>query len=182
MKTSAGREEKLMASSSWRRANAHNSREEQNLQKEKCRLERQFEREICQLKAAKNRFELQRRKNSTTEPRRKTSVVLPPVHEERDIGGEESDKFLKMPRDRRMSRSLTSLPPLTADVLAAAGNSNVGTRKRSKSVNSAASEPIPLNKLGDGTGETDGDKHAEHRRSKSYSGLNVTSMRLQPLD
>ena len=48
----------MLASSSWRRANAYNSREEQSLQKEKHRLLKQFEAETGQLRAAQNRFEL----------------------------------------------------------------------------------------------------------------------------
>lgn len=62
MKTSLSKHEKMMASKSWRMANASNSREEQNLQKEKQRLMKQYEAETCQLKAAQNRFENQYRK------------------------------------------------------------------------------------------------------------------------
>ena len=50
MKTSLSKHEKMMASKSWRMANASNSREEQNLQKEKQRLMKQYEAETCQLK------------------------------------------------------------------------------------------------------------------------------------
>ena len=174
MKTSA--EEKLMASRNWRRASAHNSRVEQSLQKEKCRLERQFDRDICQLKAAQNRFELQYRKTSTTE--RKTSLVLPPVHEDKDIGLEENNELLKKAsRVRRMSKSLDSLPPLTSDSLTAS-KFNVGTRRRSSSVNSAQSDPVITFKS-DITGET-GTKDAPRRRI-SYAGLSVANKRLQQL-
>ena len=164
-----------MASKSWRRANAHNSRSEQSLQKEKCRLERQFEREISQLRAAQNRFELQYKKNSTTE--RKTSLVLPPVHEGGDIGADENNNLPKRPRERRMSRSLDCLPPIAVDSMSE-GTFKTSTRGRSVSLNNAPGD------LALSTCKSDKPFAAKEVpcRRRSYAGMSSTSStRLQPL-
>ena len=167
MKTS--QEEKLKASSSWRRANANNSREKLGLQKEIGRLDRQFEREICQLKAAQNRFQLQYRRMST--PGKKSPLVLPPV-KERDISREESDALLKVPKERSLSNSLTYLPPLTVESLSSS-TLNVGTRARSISVDSVPNELRP---------KSDGAAKDDTRRRVSYDARSVTlRTRLQPL-
>lgn len=167
MKTS--QEEKLKASRSWRRANAHNSREKLGLQKEIGRLDRQFEREICQLKAAQNRFQLQYRRMST--PGKKSPLVLPPV-KERDMSREESDALLKVPKERGLSNSLTYLPPLTVESLSSS-TLNVGTRARSISVDSTTNELRPKS---DGAVAKD-----DTKRRVSYDARIVTRARLQPL-
>lgn len=169
MKTSA--EEKLKASKSWRKANAYNTREDFHLQKEICRLDRQVEREICQLRAAQNRFNLHYRKKSN--PEKKLPVVLPPVQEVRDICREENDELMARQRARRMSKSLTSLPPLATDPLFA-NTCNVGSRERSSSLNSAASDPSPTKCKNDVA------KEPSHGR-RSLAGLSVTRTRLKPL-
>ena len=158
-------EEKLKASSSWKRANAHNSRVKLGLQKEIGRLDRQFEREICQLKAAQNRFELQYRRMST--PGKKSPLVLPPV-KERDISHEESNTLLKVPKERSLSNSLTYLPPLPAESLYASTLKGV-TRARSISVDQ-------LRPKSDGAVARD-----DTKRRASYDARSVTRTRLQPL-
>lgn len=161
-------EEKLLASKSWRRARAHNSREEVNLQKEKCRLDRRVGREMCQLRAAQNRFELQYyRKNSAIERKnsmmeRTSSLVLPPVSE-----GNDRD-LLKWPRERRMSKSLDSLPPIAMDSLSLPWSLN-GALQRSNSVNSASNSDQALSSYSD-----DVQRPANvvlHRRTQSYAGI-----------
>lgn len=167
MKTSLSKQKKMLASSSWRSANANNTREEQNLQKEKRRLLKQFRAETCQLKAAQTRFELQYRKTSTTET--KTSLVLPPLHEKG------RGQFLKTSDEMKSSieKSLSSLPRL-ADSL----STETGTIL-TRSVSSAAGfHPTAA----EATCRTDADEETatkcQRRRSKSYAGLpNVTSMR-----
>lgn len=167
MKTALSKEEKMMASVSWKRANAHNSREEQNLQKEKQRLMRQFEAETCQLRAAQNRFEMQYRKTSTTE--RKTSLVLPPLREE-----DSSRLELLKRRDEKRgsigtSVSLPSLPRLTNSSFVI-----TGARPRSISVSSAADTHSVASTARDSHKET---AAVQHRRRKSYAGLpNETDM------
>ena len=159
-------EEKLKASSSWKRANAHNSRVKLGLQKEICRLDRQFEREICQLKAAQNRFEQHYRRMST--PGKKSPLVLPPV-KEMDISHEESNALLKVPKERSLSNSLTYLPPLPAESLYTSTLKGV-TRARSISVDSV---PRPKS---DGAVAKD-----DTKRRASYDSRSVTRTRLQPL-
>ena len=152
METALSKEEKMLASSSWRRANAHNSREEQNLQKEKRRLSRQFEAEACQLKAAQNRFEQQYK------TARKTSLVLPPVHEELSNARLE---LSKRSAEEKVSKSLPSLPRLADSVFTVRDSD---TRTRSTSVISAT----------DVAEQTD---KKYRRRTKSYAGLsNLTRM------
>ena len=173
-------EEKLLASKSWRRAKAHNSREELNLQKEKCRLERQVGREICQIKAAQNRFERQyyrtnsaiERKHSTTEKKR--SLVLPPVKE----GNDENDRLPMFPRDRRMSKSLDSFPPLAKDPLSLTW-SLTGAVKRTTSVISASSSDQALSSIsGDSPNAV---KAVIHRRTRSFAGMpSETGSRFAP--
>lgn len=159
METALSKEEKMLASSSWKRANAHNSREEQNLQKEKRRLLRQFEAEVCQLKAAQNRFEQQYK------TARKTSLVLPPVHEELSNARLETSR---RSAEKKVSTSLPSLPRL-ADSRSSVRDDD--TRTRSTSVISAT----------DVAEQTD---RKYRRRTKSYAGLsNITSVssdQLQP--
>ena len=159
-------EEKLLASKSWRRARAHNSREEVNLQKEKCRLDRRVGREMCQLRAAQNRFELQyygknsaiERKNSMME--RTSSLVLPPVSE-----GNDRD-LLKLPRERRMSKSLDSLPPIAMDSPSLPWSLN-GALKRSNSVNSASNSDQALSSYSDDPPR----QVVLHRRTQSYAEI-----------
>lgn len=150
----------MLASSSWKRANAHNSREEQNLQKEKRRLLRQFEADSCQLKAAQNRFELQYKTG------RKTSLVLPPLHE----GGRGQLELSTRSSEKRRgsigsSKSLPSLPRLV-DSLSTGAGSDAGIRCSSviSAVDSRTDVP-----------EQTAVKN--RRRSKSYAGFsNITSM------
>lgn len=161
MKTSLSKEEKMLASSSWRRANAHNSREEQSLQKEKRRLLRQFEAETCQLKAAQNRFELQYKTG------RKTSFTLPPLREE-------SSSRLRLPKrsgERRdsigSSKSLPSLPSLEDSLSTVAASD---TRLRSRSVSSAAdSHSAEAGNNCNVVAEQTDIKY--RRRTKSYAGF-----------
>ena len=150
----------MLASSSWRRANAYNSREEQSLQKEKRRLLKQFEAETGQLKAAQNRFELQYKTG------RKTSFTLPPLREE-------SSARLRLPNrsvERRdsigSSKSLPSLPSLEDSLSKVAASD---TRIRSRSVSSAADFHTTgavnyPNDVAEKTGRT------YRRRTKSYAG------------
>ena len=161
MKTSLSKEEKMLASSSMRKANAYNSREEQSLQKEKRRLLRQFEAETGQLKAAQNRFELQYKTG------RKTSFTLPPLQEE-------SSTRLRLPKrssERRdslgSSKSLPSLPSLE-DSLSTVAVSD--TRSRSRSVSSVADSHharavYDRNNVAEKTDTTC------RRRTKSYAGF-----------
>ena len=161
MKTSLSKEEKMLASSSWRRANAYNSREEQSLEKEKRRLLKQFEAETGQLKAAQNRFELQYKTG------RKTSFTLPPLREE-------SSARLRLPKrsvERRdslgSSKSLPSLPSLEDSLSTVAASD---TRLRSRSVSSVADSHHAgavndRNDVAEQTGIT------YRRRTKSYSGF-----------
>ena len=154
----------MLASSSWRRANAYNSREEQGLQKEKHRLLKQFEAETGQLRAAQNRFELQYKTG------RKTSITLPPLREE-------SSTRLRLPKrslERRdslgSSKSLPSLPSLE-DSLSTAVASD--TRLRSKSVSSAADfHPAAGVNNHDDVAEKIGFTY--RRRTKSYAGYPKT--------
>lgn len=160
MKTSLSKHEKMMASKSWRMANASNSREEQNLQKEKQRLMKQYEAETCQLKAAQNRFENQYRKKSTTE--KKTSLVLPPLQEKNShpLKGQDGRKG-----SCGNSVSLPSLPR-SADsfsVIAAV------PRPRSVSVSSEADSHSASLIVSDSHKGIASTQH--HRRSKSYAGL-----------
>lgn len=160
MKTSLSKEEKMLASSSWRRANAYNSREEQSLQKEKHRLLKQFEAQTGQLKAAQNRFELQYKTG------RKTSCTLPPLREE-------SNARLRLPKrsvERRdsfgSSKSLPSLPSLE-DSLSTAAASDL-TRLRSRSVSSAA-DFHPAGGAHDHDDVADKTSFSYRRRAKSYA-------------
>lgn len=157
MKTSLSKNEKMMASKSWRKANAHNSREEHNLQREKQRLMKQFEAETCQLRAAQNRFENQYRKKSTTE--RKTTLVLPPLqdknsHLKEKDGGKGSGWS---------SVSLPSLPRLTDSFSVIAVQ-----RRRSVSVGDEADDHSASSIASDSREGTACTQH--RRRSKSYAG------------
>ena len=162
MKTSLSKEEKLiLASSSWRRANAYNSREEQSLQKEKHRLLKQFEAETGQLKAAQNRFELQYK------TARKTSVTLPPLREE-------SSARLRLPKrsvERRdsfgSSKSLPSLPSLEDSL---STGTATDTRLRSRSVNSTA-DFHPAGRVNNHDDMAVKTGFTYRRRSKSYAGF-----------
>ena len=123
---------------------------------------------MCQLKAAQNRFELQFRKKVE----RKSSLLLPPVHEGGDIGIEESNEFLKRPKERRISRSLTSLPPLGAESTPL-DTSNVNASERSSGLKRAPSDPVLLRC----NSESPGDKFSTEgpRRRRSYAGINVVT-------
>ena len=137
------------------------------MEKEMSRLDRQFEREICQLKAAQNRFELQYRRMPT--PGKKSPLVLPPVNE-RDISREESEALLKVPTERHLSNSLTSLPPLATDSFSTSSLSGV-RRGRSVSVDSTPSELRPKSDGAVAKGDT--------KRRVSYDARSVTRTRLQ---
>lgn len=156
MENALSKEEKMLASSSWRRANAHNSREEQNLQKEKLRLLKQFEAETCQLKAAQNRFEQQYKSG------RKTSLVLPPVHEEVSGRLQQSKRSGERRGSIGSSTSLPSLPRL-ADSLST--RASYDTRIRSISVGSVDSR----------TDVAEQTAIKPRRRTKSYAGLSTTT-------
>lgn len=157
MENALSKEEKLLASSSWRRANAHNSREEQNLQKEKLRLLKQFEAETYQLKAAQNRFEMQYKSG------RKTSLVLPPVHEEGSGRLQQSKRSGQKRGSIGSSKSLPSLPRLADSLSTGAGND---TRIRSISVAGSVDSRTDV-------AEQTGLK--PRRRTKSYAGLSTTT-------
>lgn len=161
MKTSLSKEEKMLASASWRRANADNSREEQSLQKEKRRLLKQFEAETGQLKAARNRFELQYKAG------RKTSFTLPPLRDE-------SSARLRLPKrsvERRdsfgSSKSLPSLPS-SEDSLSTVAASD--TRLRSRSISSAA-DSHSAGAVNNRNDVTEKIVVTYRRRTQSYAGF-----------
>lgn len=161
MKTSISKEEKMLASSSWRRAKAYNSREQQSLQKEKHRLLKQFEAETGQLKAAQNRFELQYKTG------RKTSITLPPLREE-------SSARLRLPKrsvERRdslgSSKSLPSLPSLEDSLSTEAASD---TRLRSRSVSSAA-DFHPAGRVNNHDDVAEKTGFTNRRRTKSHAGF-----------
>ena len=151
----------MLASTSWRRANAYNSREEQSLQKEKRRLLKQFEAETGQLKAAQNRFELQYRTG------RKTSFTLPPLREESSARSRLPERSVERRDSLGTSKSLPSLPSLV-DSLSTGATSD--TRLRSRSVSSVADSHFAgsvnnCNDVAEKTGKT------YRRRTKSYAGF-----------
>lgn len=166
-------EHKLKASSRCKEVKAVNCREQFSLHREICRLDRQVEREICKLKAAQNRFELQRRKKVG----RKPPVVLPPLQEGRNKSVEKGNGFLKRPTEILLSKSLTSLPPLVSDM---SFSSNGNAREKSYSVKRAPSDPTLLRDRSENAGVTFATDLATRRIS--YAGMNVaTKTRLQKL-
>ena len=168
-------ERKLKASSRCKEVKAFNYREQFSLHREICRLDRQVEREICKLKAAQNRFELQYRKKIE----RKSSVVLPPLREGKDKSVEKDSGFLKRPTEILISRSVTSLPPLVSDT-SFSSFSNGNARENSYNVKRAPSDPT----LSRDRSENSGVPFARDlpTRRISYAGMNVaTKTRLQKL-
>ena len=91
---------------------------------------------------------------------RTSSLVLPPVSE-----GNDTD-LLKLPRERRMSKSLDSLPPIAMDSLSLPWSLN-GSLKRSNSVNSASSSDQALSSYSDDSPR----QVVLHRRTQSYAGI-----------
>lgn len=162
-------------SSRCKEVKAVNCREQFSLHREICRLDRQVEREICKLKAAQNRFELQRRKKVG----RKPPAVLPPLQEERNKSVEKGNGFLKRPTEILLSKSLTSLPPLVSD-MSFSSSSNGNAREKSYSVKRAPSDPTLLRDRSENAGVSFATDLATRRIS--YAGMNVaTKTRLQKL-
>ena len=154
----------MLASTSWRRANAYNSREEQSLQKEKRRLLKQFEAETGQLKAAQNRFELQHRTG------RKTSFTLPPLREESSARSRLPKRSVERTDSLGTSKSLPSLPSLEDSLSTVATRD---TRLRSRSVSSVTDSHTAgaVNNCNDMAKKTD---IIHRRRTKSYAGFPST--------
>lgn len=118
-------EKRVLGSKAIRKAGTANTREDQNLEKERLRLRRQYQTQADQLKAEQNRFAYQQKRASRAKAiERKTSLTLAPVTTEktRDVGlsdakAEQRHRTKSLPllvegESTKCDPHSTNLPPL----------------------------------------------------------------------